>query len=457
VVVKVDNTFGEHSSLHLPNDYYTYGGITRPVELQIIPDLFLHKLFAVPRKVKTGWNLEVRVRVRNLGRKTSGAAVQLRLDGVEQTIALPEVYAGKTVEVSGVLKGLKVKSWSETSPRLYLLEATLLQKGEATDDLIERIGFREIRVKGKKLLLNGEELHLRGFNRHEDHPHFGCAIPPAMMAYDLDLFRDLNCNFLRTSHYPNDQRLLDLCDERGIYVWEESHSRNTPFDSPKFREQIRDSTVEMVETHFNHPCIVTWGSLNECDSITDKGAQVHQEVLGLLRELDPSRPITFASNKRRKDLCLGLVDIVSWNMYTGWYAGQPEETGEVFDSLLRWLDSEESHGGKGKPVIMSEFGAGAMYGVRNLQQDPWSEEFQAHLLDEALQVYLEHPRIVGAAIWQFCDVRTTRESKGREYSAMKRPRTMNNKGVVDEFRRPKLSADVVRKRMGQAVRRRGRV
>lgn len=460
VVLRVDNTFGAHSALHLPNDYYTYGGITRPVELQEVPGLFLDKLLATPRKGRRGWNLDVRVRVRHAGvnLKQSGARVHLKVAGTEQTVSLPEVDQGNTGEVGLTLKGLEVTPWSETSPTLYLLEATLIRDGEIVDDLRERVGFREVRVKGDQLLLNGAKVHLRGFNRHEDAPVFGCSVPLTLMAHDLDLIRDMNCNFLRTCHYPNDARMLDLCDERGIYVWEESHSRATPFDHPRFMEQIRTSTIEMVESHFNHPSVLMWGSLNECDSVTENGYKVHREIMGLLRELDATRPVTYATNKRKNDTCLGLADIVSLNIYTGWYRHLPEQTGEVFGDMLAWLDSDKSHGGKGKPVIMSEFGGGAIYGVRNPQQDLWSEDYQAHLLDESLKAYLRHPRIVGTAIWQFCDVRTTRESKpDGEYSPMKRPRTMNNKGVVDEFRRPKLAYTVVKKRMAQAIRLRGRV
>lgn len=278
------------------------------------------------------------------------------------------------------------------------------------------------------------------------------------MAMDLALFEDMNCNFLRTSHYPNDMRLLDMCDERGIYVWEESHSRQTPFNVPMFDAQIRQSTIEMVENHYNHPCILMWGSVNECDTVSDYGVDVHRAVLGLLKELDSSRPTTYAGHLGQKDRCEGLVDIVSWNIYVGWYGGHPEKTAEELEERLRWLDSPASCGGKGKPLIISEFGAGAIPGVRNPQADPWSEEFQVVVLDEALKVYLHHPRITGAAIWQFCDVRVTREANSENgFNPMGRPRCMNNKGVVDEYRRPKLSYAAVKFHMQAAAEARGTV
>ena len=460
LTVKVDNSFGEHSSLHIPNDYYTYGGITRPVELHLVPELFLDKIFAVPKSGKNGWSLQVRLRLRNLGESPQGGVVRFSVAGQQLEWSVPAIPAGETAEVQKTLGGLEVEAWSETNPRLYDMVAELFVDGNVVDDKIDRIGFREVKVKGKQLLLNGEPLHLRGFNRHEDHPMYGCAVPAIGLAQDLDLFRDLNCNFLRTCHYPNDMRILDMCDERGIYVWEESHSRQTPFDPPNFDSQIRQSTLEMVENHFNHACIVMWGTLNECDTASDRGFEVHGAVLEYLRGLDASRPVTYAGHLRQRDRCTRFADIVSWNLYTGWYGGQPEKTLAELEELMAWLDSDASGGGKGKPVIVSEFGAGAIYGCRNPRADPWSEEWQCVVLDEALKAYLHHPRVVGAAIWQFSDVRVTREGNQHTfnaYSPMGRPRCMNNKGVVDEYRRPKLSYETVKAHMRAAEKKRGRI
>jgi beta-glucuronidase len=256
--------------------------------------------------------------------------------------------------------------------------------------------------------------------------------------------RDLGGNFVRTSHYPNDMRFLDLCDELGFYVWEESHSRNIDFNHPKFHEQITGSTREMIEWHYNHPAIVMWGSLNECQSETPEGHEVYRHVLGLIKQLDPDRPVTSASNRYQRDVTLEYVDIVSWNIYTGWYGRDLEGVGPFLDELLAWQDTTAAANAKGKPVIISEFGAGAIYGYRDPARPKWSEEYQSDLLEASLEVYLNHPAVMGVAIWQFCDIRV---SEGWWYS---RPRTMNNKGVVDQFRRPKLSYPVVRTKFMEA-------
>ncbi len=442
LVVEVDNTFGGHSALHIENDYYTYGGITRPVEVHHVPEVCIERLSAIPRFGRRDWTLQVSVVLRNCSRRALERGVSVALRGVESGAQCGVIVpAGKTREVHLDLRAPGVDTWSAQSPRLYLLDAHVLDQGVPVDDCVERVGFREVAVRGTKILLNRAPLTLKGFNRHEDHPSFGCALPPEMMARDLALMKDLGANFVRTSHYPNDMRFLDMCDETGMYVWEESHARNVPFAAPKFREQIAQSTTEMVQWHASHPSIIMWGCLNECDSVSAAGRREYERVIGLLHRLDPSRPVTFASDKARRDICLDLVDIVSWNRYDAWYGGKPENVKPRIEDIIAWLDSKASRGGAGKPLIMSEFGAGAIPGVRNPSRDPWTEEYQCDALDESLRVYLNHPRISGSVIWQFCDVRVTRGWWGG------RPRTMNNKGVVDEYRRPKLAYDVVRKRM----------
>ena len=231
----------------------------------------------------------------------------------------------------------------------------------------------------------------------------------------------------------------------GICVWEEHHARSVNFKHPAYKDQITRSTEEMLDWHHNHASIIMWGCLNECHSHTPAGAKEHARILKLMKKTDPSRPVTFASNKAKDDLTLRHVDIVSWNRYDAWYGGTPEQLEPALKDMLKWLHSPKSKGGSGKPVIMSEFGAGAIYGTRNPNKAKWTEEYQREVLDESLRVYLNHPNVVGTAIWQFCDVRVS-ESYWRG-----RPRTMNNKGIVDEYRRPKLAYDVVKRRTLEAV------
>jgi beta-glucuronidase len=105
----------------------------------------------------------------------------------------------------------------------------------------------------------------------------GNEFPLSLMIQDLDLMADMGANAVRTSHYPNDERFLDLCDERGIYVWEENHARGLSLEqmrNPNFIRQCADVNREMVEQHRNHPSIIIWGILNECASDTEEGGSI---------------------------------------------------------------------------------------------------------------------------------------------------------------------------------------
>jgi len=450
LLLEVDNSFGDHSALHVENDYYTYGGITRPAAAEGIGLQYLRHMHVAPRMKEDGtrWTADVRVEVCNLAAGT--ATVRAVVELVDQVIDLgtAQVPGGESLWLEGSAEFAEVVAWSPDTPVLYLAQASLLAPDGETvlDDLIDRVGFRQVEVRGTDILLNGRRVRLRGFNRHEDHPLFGCAIPVPAMAHDLDRIQHLGANCVRTSHYPNDERFLDLCDERGILVWEENHARGLSLPQmqhPKFREQILACTREMVEQHYNHPSIILWGILNECASHTPEGREHYREQFDLIKRMDPSRPTTFASCHRGKDLCLDLSDVVGYNIYTGWYDGTTGDVAARLQELIAWI---ERAGGQGKPVILSEFGAGALYGYRSDTRAKWTEERQAEILDADLAVYLAHPRLAGSIIWQFCDCRIT---EGR---AMGRPRTMNNKGVVDEYRRPKLAYDIVRHRFLEAAR-----
>jgi len=251
----------------------------------------------------------------------------------------------------------------------------------------------------------------------------------------------MNANTVRTSHYPNDELFLDLCDEHGLMVWEENHARGLSEErmkNPNFDQQCHDCIDEMVKCHFNHPSIILWGVLNECASNTEYGRACYEKQINQIKSLDTSRPVTFATHWKYRDISLDLADVVSWNLYFGWYENIPS-----YEGVQKVLEFSDAHGGKNKPVILSEFGAGGIPGYRDRRRVKWSEERQADILADNLETYLTHPRLTGAIIWQFCDCLVTEEEWFHA-----RPRTKNNKGIVDEYRRPKLAYETVKEYFG---------
>lgn len=440
VVVRVDNSFSEKSALHIGNDYYTYGGIIRPVALEKINEVFIERLEFTPHYSSEGWKAGIKVILNNISNSDKEVSVQGVLAGVILDFGKLLIKAGETINIKKEFVFQGVKSWSSNSPTLYLLELKLYKEDEEMpcDDLIERVGFRVVSIDGQKLLVNNEEVMLKGFNRHEDYGIVGCAIPLQLMVKDLELMKEMGANTLRTCHYPNDERFLDLCDENGIYVWEENHARGLELkhmQNPNFERQCEDCNREMVHNHYNHPSIIIWGILNECASHTEEGRVMYKKQLDQIRGMDQSRPLTSAVCKQYQEKCTDLFDIVSINVYCGWYTN--EDPAVFYEKYSAWINE---NGGEGKPVIISEFGAAAIYGFREPTRARWSEERQCDILDNNLSAYMNSPGVVGTLIWQFCDCRVTEENNWFQTRA----RTKNNKGIVDEYRRPKLAFETVK-------------
>lgn len=437
IKVEVDNTFGEHSSLHIPNDYYTYGGITRPVAYEQVEDVFIKNIHFTPNFKDGKWSAKIEITLTNLSDNDTEAEIKVSLNNEVMNVTLnAKANVDTTDEIEHNFKD--VVAWTNENPKLYMLNAVLSIGGVETDDLIERVGFRTVEVDGERIKLNGEEIYLKGFNRHEDYAVDGCAVTLQHMVQDMDLMQDMGANAVRTCHYPNDERFLDLCDERGIFVWEENHARGLKLpdmQNPNFDKQCEDCIREMIENHYNHSSIVIWGILNECASETDEGRVKYNRQYEQIRSMDKSRPVTSATCRHFTDICLDLPDVVSFNMYSGWYKDCPID--ERNDQEIEWI---KKSGGDNKPIIVSELGAAAIYGYRDRSRCKWSEERQADLIRDNLEVYMTDDRICGVFIWQFADCRVTEEG---EWFAT-RARCHNNKGIVDEYRRPKMAYDTVK-------------
>ena len=407
------------------------------MSLELVPDVYIKNIRFTPYISDGKWNAKTEVRLHNLSSEPLNAEIKVTLGRFsESTTVSINGESEKDFVIDAVFDN--VRSWSNEDPALYMLNATLAVNGEETDDLIERVGFRTVEVRDTRIYLNGEPIYLKGFNRHEDYAVDGCAISMQHMVQDMDLMQDMNANALRTCHYPNDERFLDLCDERGIMVWEENHARGLVLKdmlNPNFERQCEDCIREMIENHYNHPSIVIWGILNECASETEEGREMYKKQYDQIRSMDRSRPVTSATCRHFTDICLDLPDIVSFNMYSGWYKDCPID--ERNDQEIEWI---KSSGGDNKPIIVSELGAAAIYGYRDRSHCKWSEERQADLIRDNLEVYMNDERITGVFIWQFADCRVTEEG---EWFAT-RARCHNNKGVVDEYRRPKMSYDTVK-------------
>jgi len=279
--VEADNSYSEASALHVENDYYSYLGITRPVILEQLDSAYIKWMHITPKYVNDSWQLTINACLENMLDKSLDLSLKLFVcdtdemltedaDIISRTIIPVQLAANETKEFSCILNCPQVEKYMPQHPIMYFLHGQLFetnspasQEERIIDDLIERFGFREIKVSGNQILFNGEPLKLKGFNRHEDYADFGSSIPLSAMYHDIMLIKETGANCVRTSHYPNDERFLDLCDENGLLVWEEAHGRGlyeNQMHNPNFMNQSRLTVSEMITWHFNHPSIYVWDS-----------------------------------------------------------------------------------------------------------------------------------------------------------------------------------------------------
>lgn len=424
-------------------DFYPYGGLFRPLILEELGDSWIDRGRITPLDPTAG--------TFRLDLSTGGAPLPA---GVEPELSLID-EEGKDCPLE-VLKSLQTggrrrltcrsprpRLWSPEAPRLYRLRIRL-----GGDEAVERFGFRTVETEGGQILLNGNPVKLLGVCRHEAHPQFGPALPPSLMLTDLQLLKEMGGNFIRGAHYPQDQRFLDLCDAMGVLVFEETlgwQNRVAHFTSPAFLRDQEEQTRRMARNSFNHPSVILWGFFNEGDSHRSESEAAYARTAEILREEDPSRLISYASNHPLDDRNFTHCDVISVNQYPGWYG----EEG-AFDSETRPLDeigsrlekiiahfAQSDHGEK--PLIISEIGAGAIYGWRDTLRARWTENYQADCLEEVCRKVTRDERICGVALWQFCDCRTYQTGR-----VLLRPRGFNNKGILDEYRRPKMAFEAVK-------------
>ncbi len=438
LVVRADNRFDADSIPQIRVDWYHYGGIIRSVTAERIDGLVVLNARADVRLAESLDEGSVSLSLELYRANASGCdRVAVTLDGAPFAEAEASLAVGeyKTVTLDTVTIE-QPRIWDVHAPELY----TLAVKTD-TDDLIDRIGFRRIEVKDGEMLLNGKVLRIRGVCRHEEHPDFGFALPPTLEKRDLDIILDMGCNAIRGSHYPNSKIFLDYLDETGILFWSEIPIWGCGFSVAALaREKVLARGLamhrEMTDQYMNHPAIIIWGMHNEIESGSREARHMTELFSAELRERGGNRLITHASNHPMDDICFDLSDIICLNLYYGWYSGGPEAWSGALDEFRA---RREALGLADRPVIMSEFGAAAIFGHHTFDDIPWTEEYQARLMEHCLTLFDRDPMMRGTFIWQFSDIRTSAEN------GLNRARGYNNKGLINEYRRPKQAYHTVRR------------
>ncbi len=447
LVIAVDNRFdAARSPLFSPNfDFYAYGGIYRSVELQQLPVTRIERAQVITLDPVAGL---VRVRLRLGGELPPELKFTLAFD--RET---PREYSAP-VKQDGIELEMKVpqpRVWSPADPQLHLLTVTT-----PTDQVIERFGLRTIATRGQEILLNGQPLRLKGVCRHESHPEFGPVQSPHLLSDDLRLIKDLGANFIRGVHYAQDQAFLDLCDQAGVLVWQESlgwGNTEAQFRDPRFLDLQQRETRAMVESGANHPSVIIWAFINEGASQVEAARHVYSTLAQTIRTADPSRLVSYASCRHEHkslheyqtlDQCFEFADLISVNLYPGWWGANDWSLtiGEWIEPRLEAaVECFNQPPYRDKPLLVTEIGVCALYGCHDRALAQWSEEFQADYFRRAVTGMLVNERFAGFSLWQMFD---TRSYVNAGPDVRGKPRGFNCAGLLDEYRRPKLAYDAVR-------------
>ncbi len=284
-------------------DHWRMAGIYRDVTLYSLPEIHLWDVFAKP-VLDAAYKDAVLTVVARIGGGSEQAKdyqVEMQLFDADEKPVLDSPVSGKVVpDHNKVLKvelEKKVEApqkWNHEHPYLYTLVVTLKDKdGEPVQVYSHHIGFRKVEIKNRELLVNGKMVYIKGANRHDHHDRHGKYVPYEDMLADVLVMKRHNMNAVRTSHYPNDPTFYDICDEYGLYVWDEANlETHSVYDvlthKTEWLNAFMERGVRMVERDKNHPSIIVWSLGNE----SGYGPN-HDAMAGFIRGYDPDRIVHY--------------------------------------------------------------------------------------------------------------------------------------------------------------------
>ncbi|MCW3787926.1 glycoside hydrolase family 2 protein [Plebeiibacterium sediminum] len=397
VIIGVNNS---READYIPSkvtDWFNHGGITRDVKLIEVSKTFINNYFIALDKS-------------TLHLKTKQIKGKIQLTGSELpekvNVIIPELNINKEVTVNKdgdtefKLDVKKLELWSPENPKLYDITLT------AGDDKIsDEIGFRTIETKGKQILLNGKPVFLKGICLHDENPlrkDRANNMEDAKLV--LSWAQELGCNFLRLAHYPHQEKIVRLADKMGILLWEELPLYwGIQWGNPEVLKKAKAQYAEMINRDYNRASSIIWSVANETAPTEDR-TKFLSELADYIRSIDDTRLISAACKKDQEadghpdsvytynDPLMKKLDIISFNEYLGWYGGFPEE-----------CRNKSFKAGLEKPIIVTEFGGGALQGFHGDSLTRWSEEFQEYLYKESIAMFDKIDGLAGMTPWILVD------------------------------------------------------
>ncbi len=313
----------------------------------------------------------------------------------------------------------KPKLWSPNNPKLYSIIWRI-----GRNELKDNIGFRKIETSGSKILLNDEEIFLKGISIHEEAPFkTGRVTSIEECRILLQWAKDLGCNFIRLAHYPHSETMVKEAEKMGLLVWSEIPVYWTVlFDNSDTYLNAKSQLEDMISRDKNRAAVILWSVANE----TPEGEERLTFLSNLVshaRTLDNTRLITAALDTQSEDGGfktiadpLGeIVDVIGINSYCGWYGGEPSSCAD-----LKWKNNYN------KPMIMSEVGGGALQGLHGTDDERWTEEYQAAVYKNNIEMMRHIDFLSGTSPWILMDFRSAKRH------LLQIQKDFNRKGLISE-------------------------
>lgn len=397
------------------------GGITRKVTLFTVPDLHLSDMRVVTDldDVYRDATLKVFLNIRNQSTTDyRNSSIRVMLEGYHAyaTQPIPLIKAGATWQGWVEMKVNEPRLWDNEHPNLYQMTVQVYQDRTLYESLNKKIGFREVEVKGNQLWVNGKAIKLHGVCRHEVHPLTGRVLSPEFWRKDAELYRNGNCNFIRTSHYPPAEEFIELCDELGLFVEVESpvcwigHHANENwkvlnYRDPSYYSYVLQANMETIHFYRNHPSIIFWSMANE--SYWNKEfAQVGE----YMKKADPTRPYAFHDQA---------------------YGGFNNQGSDAPIANIHYPGPEgyKVAAKSSRPMTYGEFCHLNVYNRSELVTDPGVRSDWALALEPTWENMYQTPGVLGGSIWSgIDDIFQLPDGNAVGYGAW---------GVIDGWRRTK--------------------
>lgn len=395
IVVKVDNKRHKEAVPTLNTDWWNYGGITRDVLL-----IFEEETYVQDYSI-------------NYQDELISGKIEFKGSGISQapSIEIPELKL-KTIAKKNAdghwtfsLSGKKAKLWTPQNPKLYTIKINF-----GSNEFVDQIGFRTIKTNGSKIELNGQSVFLKGICIHEENPLTGGRVArPEEAKMLLNWAKELGCNYVRLAHYPHNEHMVRMAEKMGLLVWSEIPVYWTiDWTNINTLENAKSQLSAMITRDRNRANVIIWSMANETPPSDARNAFLG-ELVNTARTLDETRLISAALEIHTKkdqpntitmnDSFANQVDLVSFNQYIGWYWKTVDDCKNI-----KWDFNFD------KPVLISEFGAGALQSNYGSDNDRWTEEFQAKLYSQTLPMLERIPQFAGVSPWILVDFKSPKRN-----------------------------------------------